>query len=395
MAGGDRDPFTFDFDTMMTLTGRGPDVVQTLSPNRHRLIFFYTNTGAETTAVSILHPFVNATKDNVSFDQFQWTLGEFVPPVIVTTGVAGTRGADDTRVVQGLGPELITGDRDDFTTARTTLVDGATITADQLGTADLLDMSANVNARALYRPGNTLEANVTVRLPVLLQAVSGSGLYPLAGFNGSAVQDSKLVFLTDGEFSLHHVEVTPTSSTDQAGIYIGNRQNVSGETLFAAYVKQVSMKAVTIAPGVGPNPNELTFRVDWDGVAIDTGASRYLFSARNAAGTPRRAPLLLSSSNALLWGGDGSGVFQALNAGPGFDDGGPHTAVCYLNQTTSLFKMSVDGGVTLSGTLAGAVPPNLQELVINQAANFSDASLNGTNTRFDFFEGDLFDQWRT
>jgi len=149
----------------------------------------------------------------------------------------------------------------------------------------------------------------------------------------------------------------------------------------------------TIAPGFTANPDELTFRVDWDGVAVGTGAFRYLFEVKNSS-NKRVAFIIRGDNNNLVFGGDQTGSFQNITAGTGPDDGGPHTAVCYVNRTTNEFKMSVDGATTISGTLTGAVPSNLDEMAINRRATGGPENANGTNCRIQVSEGDFYDAFR-
>lgn len=147
----------------------------------------------------------------------------------------------------------------------------------------------------------------------------------------------------------------------------------------------------TIAPGISDDPDELTFRVDWDGVAMDTGADRYLFEVANASSD--RVGLFISTANELSLGADGTGVLQSIDAGSGFDDGDAHTAICYINQTTGELRMSVDGQATITGTFAGAVPASLNEMNINSRATSAADKANGTNTRIQVVEGDSFTEW--
>ena len=148
----------------------------------------------------------------------------------------------------------------------------------------------------------------------------------------------------------------------------------------------------TIAPGISANPEELTFRVDWDGVAVGTGTDRVLFQVKNASN--RYVSLLIDSSDDLRWGGDQTGSFQSLDAGGTFDDGGAHTAVCYFNRTTSELKLSVDGAAPITGTLTGAVPSNLDEMAIGRTATGTSNSANGTNCRIQASDGDFFEAFR-
>ena len=148
----------------------------------------------------------------------------------------------------------------------------------------------------------------------------------------------------------------------------------------------------TIAPGFTANPNELTFRVDWDGVAVGTGVDRVLYQVKNSSN--RFVSLVIDSSNDLRFGGDQTGSFQSLDAGGTFDDGGAHTAVGYFNRTTSLFKLSVDGGATISGTLTGAVPANLDDMAINRTATGTGNNLNGTDCRLQTSDGDFYEIFR-
>ena len=308
--------------------------------------------------------------------------------VLTGTGTEGTRDADDTRVVQGAGQELVTGDRDDFTGS--TMFDSATVTADQLGTADLVDLSGGVNARALYQPLSTLTLGATYLIAFDARSVSGTGTYPIAAFDGNAVFGGTSIALTE-EFATYFIEVTVASLAGNPGIYIGNRRDGAASTLDQAYVRQGSFKAVTIAPGFSADPNELTFRVDWDGVAVG-GSSRYLFEVSNAAG--KRLFLFLTSGGELLLFANETGSNQGVNAGSGFDDGGAHSAVCYINQSTGLFKISADGGATVSGSLVGATPPNLNSAVLDRSAISSSNGLNGTNCRIQVAEGDFYDAFR-
>lgn len=147
----------------------------------------------------------------------------------------------------------------------------------------------------------------------------------------------------------------------------------------------------TIAPGITANPNELTFLVAWDGVAVG-GGTRYPFEIDNASN--RRVTIFLLSGGDLLFGGDQTGSFQAVNAGGGFDDGGPHSVICYVNRTTSEFKIAVDGGATISSILTGAVPPNLNQAFINRRQTAAADNLNGINCQIYVAEGDHFDEFK-
>ena len=148
----------------------------------------------------------------------------------------------------------------------------------------------------------------------------------------------------------------------------------------------------TIAPGFTANPDEITFRVDWNDIPISTGADRVLFQAKNASN--RFVSLLIDSSDDLRWGGDQTGSFQSLDAGGTFDDGGAHTAVCYFNRTTSEFKLSVDGAAAITGTLTGAVPSNLDEMAISRTATGTSNNVNGVDCRLQAADCDFFENWK-
>ena len=195
------------------------------------------------------------------------------------------------------------------------------------------------------------------------------------------------------------VDANSNYACDQTDTYIGDFVRPPIITTGTAFTRDADDTRVvqgddggspTIAPGFTANPNELTFRVDWDGVAVNTGAARYLFEVSNS---PGKRVTLLFAGNQQLWLGADEGGFQLINAGSSFDDGAAHTAVCYFNRTTSLFKMSVDGGTTLSATLTGVVPPNLDQAFINHRSDLRDRA-NGTNCRIQVSEGDFYDDFR-
>ena len=169
----------------------------------------------------------------------------FVPPVNIGPGTTATRAADNPVVVQGYGEELITGDRDDFTVS--TDYESATVTADQLGDADLVDLPG-VNSRTLFRPVVPLVADVKARWEIQLRSVTGEGTWPLAAYDGTDRVSEQLVSLTE-DWSTHYIEMTITDPAGLPGIYLGDRRDVVGETLFQAYVKQGSIKQVLPYPG--------------------------------------------------------------------------------------------------------------------------------------------------
>ena len=147
----------------------------------------------------------------------------------------------------------------------------------------------------------------------------------------------------------------------------------------------------TIAPGFSANPNELTFRVDWDEVA-QSGEQRVFMEVVNTG--MLRLAFRMQGNGDLVFRGDSLVDNVIINAGPSFDDGGPHTAVFYINRTTGVTKLSVDGEATLTDTVIGAMPVNLDLMKLNESLTFPGSPLNGTNCRIQVSQGDFYDAFR-
>lgn len=304
--------------------------------------------------------------------------GGFVPP-----HTNGTRGADDTRVNQGEGQELVTNGgfaTGDFTNWIVTDNGGTPVAPSVTAGVASIPRSAGGVTSTLEQQiaddliiGSTYTYTFTrgvANIRIRVGSVQGGQNYVLS--EGNTPGDNSFSFVATGT---------------AAWLYFLPLQKGTTPT-----ISNIQLKAVTMAPGISANPNELTIRVDWDGVAVGTGTSNYLIEVKNAAN--KRLSLLLNSAGTLLWGGDQTGPFQIINAGSGFDDGGAHTAISYINQSTSEFKMSVDGETTISGTLTGAVPPNLDEMAISRRASGLASNANGTNCQIYVSEGDRFDEFK-
>lgn len=294
--------------------------------------------------------------------------GDFHVPLVPPSS---TRDADDTRVVQGQGPELVP--FPDFSSLAGWTFSGSAVDT-MPGDLTVTNLAAG-EGKATIVPAVPIIAGVTYEVTTTISLnVSGQGVVVVGGQRvvvGSAGTNTVTVVAGGGST----VQLGTNSGTVGAVVVYDN----------------VSVKAVTIAPGFTANPNELTFRVDWDGVAVGTGTFRHLFEIQSSTG--KRVALLLPNAGGALWfGGDQTGAFQRVIV-PGFDDGLSHTAICYLNRTSSEFKISIDGGTTVSGTLTGAVPPNLDDMLISRSVPVL-TSINGTNCRIQVSEGDFFEAFR-
>lgn len=308
------------------------------------------------------------------------TIGDVVYPPILTTGSVGTRAADDTRVAQGQRQEpVINGD---FATGDLT---GWTAGGVDSALVSVVSEEVRIEGNAFVSQQLATEAGVTyaflgditsASVPVNeLRAGTTVGAFDVAQLTGLGIGSHVLTFVATGS-------ITWVSFKTQ---YAGGSANF---TTFDT----ASVKAATLAPGFTTNPDELTFRVDWDGVAVGTGADRVLFQVKNTSN--RFVSLLIDSSDDLRWGGDQTGSFQSLDAGGTFDDGGAHTAVCYFNRTTSELKLSVDGAAPITGTLTGAVPSNLDEMAISRTATGTGNNANGTDCRIQTSDGNFFEAFR-
>ena len=366
IAGVDSAGCVFDFDTLTTDSGRAPIKIQTLSDGWVRLSWLFQNDG--TGATLIWREDVTVDSDYAS-DQTDHTQGSIVYPPIITTGTALTRDADDTRIVQGEGPELVTNGT--FDTADDWIFLNA-LPGISGGVCKVENDSASEGAARQVFP---VEPNVFYTVSFDITAASGG--------TGAIILGNQ----RQGGFGVGSHVITYAFVTGGSNIEL--RPNTGGIGNFVTF-DNVSVKAVTIAPGFTANPNELTFRVDWDGVA-QTGVSRYLFETVNSSGAGMSLIILLNSE--IWFGGNGSGSFQKINTLTGFDDGGAHTAICYCNRTTNEFKLSVDGEATISGTLTSAFPPNIDEMALS-LTDSGTGNLNGTNCRIVVSEGDAFETFK-
>lgn len=172
--------------------------------------------------------------------------------VFGTESTTATVGADVEKTVQGYGPELVS-DPNDFSAGQINISGGAVVTDDALGDAALVDLSAHADARVTWHGGadsvpDNFEIGQTIRWTFEARAVSGSGTWPVAAFNGAAITGGKLVSLRDEDWTLVTVEAVVTSSTN-AAVYLGNRRDVASATLTSAYVRNISVKRVLAFPG--------------------------------------------------------------------------------------------------------------------------------------------------
>ena len=366
IAGVNIDACVFDFDTLTNDSGRVPIKIQALADGWFRLSWLFQNNGSGT--VHVWREDSTATS-NYASDQTDHTQGSIVYPPVITTGTALTRGADDTRIVQGEGPELVTNGT--FDTADDWIFLNA-LPGISGGVCKVENDSASEGAARQVFP---VEPNVFYTVSFDITAASGG--------TGAIILGNQ----RQGGFGVGSHVITYAFVTGGSNIEL--RPNTGGIGNFVTF-DNVSVKAVTIAPGFTANPNELTFRVDWDGVA-QTGVSRYLFETVNSSGAGMSLIILLNSE--IWFGGNGSGSFQKINTLTGFDDGGAHTAICYCNRTTNEFKLSVDGEATISGTLTSAFPPNIDEMALS-LTDSGTGNLNGTNCRIVVSEGDAFETFK-
>lgn len=140
---------------------------------------------------------------------------------------------------------------EDFTNALWDKRDGATVTANQAvspdgnTTADLIDLSANADARVLNGV-NSITSNTVVTASIWLRSVSGTGTYPIGVYTGTSVGTQILVDLTE-QWQRFHITFTtadPIPAGQYASMYLGNRRNAAGTpTLLQAYAWGAQLEA--------------------------------------------------------------------------------------------------------------------------------------------------------
>lgn len=137
----------------------------------------------------------------------------------------------------------------DLTDAVWTMSDGASVTANQATapdgtmTADLVDISDGSGSARLFQSTQVVTSGTDLCMSVYLKAVSGSGTFPIAGFNGSTQVDSNgtantvdLVSITDAKWTRFDLPMTSASSVTPCGLYPANSRHTTGNTLDTAYV---------------------------------------------------------------------------------------------------------------------------------------------------------------
>ena len=381
IAGVDLPGVVYDFDTASTISGRAPTTVQALANGWVRLMWAFQNTGAGT--LIVWKEDITGDSDYAS-DQTDIVQASSLRPPIITTGTALTRDADDTRVVQGEGPELVTNGTfatGDFTNWIVT-ENGGTPVAPSVtaGVASLPRSAGGATSILEQQIADDLIIGATYTY-TFIQGIANMRLRVGTTRGGADYASVEGAAPGDKEFSF------VATSTD-AWLYFLPFVNGTTPT-----ISNIQLKSVTIAPGFSANPTELTFRVDWDGVPTDGSSDRNLFEVINSSNDTLTL-LFGAGASALLFAGNVTG-FMSINLGSSFNDGGTHTAICYVNQATSEFKISVDGATTVTSTLTGAVPANMDEMGINRRiASGASNNANGTNCRIQVAEGDFYEIFR-
>ena len=296
--------------------------------------------------------------------------GDYAGPPILTQS---TRAASLVQAVQGYGPELATLANFDKRAA----TDG-TVTFLPDGTLNFVNATAGLST-AVAEEITGLVIGATYSFTTSVRLISGSDLFTVlrtgSGGGGSSLAQTSTT--TSSTFVTQTVEWVATQTSIWASVLAA----VSSEF----QVESATFKQVLPFPAYSGTEHTFKLTVNANGVTGD----RVVRTLRKDATDQYR---LHFASGVLRWEAFVGGVSQGAATASGIDDGGTHTIVCYINETTKELAMRVDGAAQSTVT-ATSVPTGI--ILDQQGHNGGANHVDGVIELSAYADGDYLDAWAT